>query len=290
MNIILTLITGICISLMIFFNGSLDGYIGNFPSLLFIHSTGFILISLSFLKKQRPRKREKKSKWFLLAGVMGIVVVTLNNTVYNMGGVLLTLGGTLAGQVIMASIMELVKHNKNGERVPIGKIISLLLVIPGATIIGLRSNIEFYWIFISWIPGMLVMLQSYMNSQNILSIGFKKTLIIHYGSTLAVLLIMMIFIPLGDSVSKVLSGQVPLQFVIGGGSIAIFIVSVGSYLLLKLKPITYVLLLYTGQLSSAILLDYTTGLPFSKEKFIAMILIICGLFLGEIKLNKKAGV
>ncbi|MBN2617752.1 MAG: DMT family transporter [Spirochaetales bacterium] len=272
---------------MIFFNGSLESYIGNYPSLLFIHATGFILISLSFLKQQTPKKREKKSNWFLLAGIMGILIVTLNNTVFKMGGVLLTLGGTLAGQVMMASIMELVKHSKNGERIPIGKILSLLLVIPGATIIGLRSNIEFYWIIISWIPGMLVMIQTYMNSQNILSIGFKKTLIIHYGSALSILLLMMTFIPLGDSISNVFSGQVPLHFVLGGGSIAIFVVSIGSYLLLKLKPITYVLLLYTGQLSSAILLDYTQGLPFSLEKLIAMLLIICGLFIGEIKFTRK---
>ncbi len=287
MNIILALITGICISLMIFFNGSLEGYVGNFPSLLFIHMSGFILISLSFLKKAEVKIREKKSKWNLLAGVMGIVVVTLNNRVYGMGGVLLTLGGTLAGQVIMAAIMETVKHKKKGESLPIGKILSLCLVLPGAIIIGLRSNLPFYWIIISWIPGVLVMLQAYMNSQNVLSLGFRKTVMIHYGSTLVVLAFMLFFIPLGDSISKVFSGQVPVQYVIGGGSVAVFVISIGSYLLLKLKPITYVLLLYIGQLAGALFLDYSLGLPFSIVKLIAMIFIIGGLFIGEMKIKKS---
>lgn len=287
MNIILALITGLCISLMIFFNGSLEGYIGNYPSLLFIHMSGFILISLSFLKKSEIKVREKKSKWNLLAGVMGIVIVTLNNKIYGMGGVLLTLGGTLAGQVIMAAIMETVRHKKKGEKLPIGKILSLCLVLPGAIIIGLRSKLPLYWILISWVPGILVMIQAYMNSQNVLSIGFKKTLIVHYGSALVVLSLMLMFIPLGDSISKVFSGNVPLQYVIGGGAIAVFVISIGSYLLLRLKPITYVLLLYSGQLSGALFLDYSLGLPFSIEKFIAMILIICGLLVGEFKIKKR---
>lgn len=287
MNIILTLITGICISVMIFLNGSLEGYIGNYPSLLFIHMSGFIIITSMFLKKNSSKKREKKSKWYLLAGVIGIAIVTLNNKIFSMGGVLLALSGTLTGQVIMALIMELLKNRQTKKNLPIGKIISLLLVIPGTVIIGFRSGLPFYWIVISWIPGFMVMIQSFMNSQNILSIGFRKTLIVHYGSALLILMIMLFFIPLGDSITKVFSGDIPIPFIIGGGSIAIFVVSVGSYMLLKLKPITYVLLLYSGQLSGALFIDYTTGLPLSFEKLIAMILILSGLFIGELKLKGK---
>ena len=288
MNIILILLVGVCSSIMIYLNGSLEGYIGNFPALLFIHISGLSLIVLSFAKKTVENVQQKKSKWFLLAGVLGIGVVSLNNTIYKMGGVLLTLGGTLAGQVLMASIMEILKNKKNGEKLTIGKIISLFLVIPGATLIGLRSQLPFYWIFISWIPGILIMLQSYMNSQNILSVGFKKTLFVHYASALLILLVMVIFIPVKEQVHLVLSGNVPIHFVVGGGSIALFVVSIGSYLLLNLKPITYVLLMYTGQMSTTIVLDYTQGLPFSIEKLLAMFLIITGLILGELKNWKKA--
>lgn len=287
MNIILALITGICISAMIFLNGSLESYIGNYPSLLFIHMSGFILISLMFLHKKEPKIRERRSRWYLLAGVMGIAVVTLNNKVFSMGGVLLALSGTLTGQVIMALIMEIIKNKRTQTTLPLGKIISLFLVIPGAVIIGARSGLPYYWIILSWIPGIMVMLQSFMNSQNILSLGFRKTLIVHYGSTLVILLLMLSFMPsVSAAFVKVFSGDVPIPFVIGGGSVAIFVVSIGSYLLLKLKPISYVLLLYSGQLSGAILIDYTQGLPISIEKTVAMILIILGLFIGEIKLKR----
>lgn len=287
MNIILALITGICISAMIYFNGSLESYVGNYPSLIFIHLTGFILVSTMFLKKPKVKERERRSRWYLLAGIMGLLVVTINNKIFGLGGVLLTLSGTLTGQVIMALIMEIKRDRKLNVSLPPGKIISLFLVIPGGVLIGLRSGLPFYWIVISWLPGMLVMIQSFMNSQNILSLGFKKTLIMHYGSSLVVLLIMLPFMPsITEAFLNTFSGNVPLQFVLGGGSIAIIIVSVGSYLLLKLKPITYVLLLYSGQLSGAIFIDYTQGLPLSIEKLAAMILIIAGLIIGETKFKK----
>lgn len=287
MNIILTLITGLCISAMIFFNGSLEGIIGNIPAIIFIHVVGLILTSPLFIKKTEKKSMEKKSRWYLLAGVLGIAVVTISNKVFWKGGVLLTLSGTLAGQVIMAAVMEWVKHKKEKKSMPIGKILSLALVLPGSIIIGLRSGLTFDWILLSWIPGAIILMQSFMNSQNILSIGFRKTLVFHFGTALAVLLPMMLFIPMEDAFSKVFSGQVPILFLIGGGSLSLFVITIGSYLLLKIKPITYVLLMYCGQLTGAMMIDSLSGYGFSIEKAAAMGLVIAGLFLGELKKKKR---
>ncbi len=285
MNIILALITGLCISVMIFFNGSLEGYIGNIATLLFIHLTAFTFTGLMFLKKSRENNREKKSRWFLLAGLLGIIVVTISNRVFSKGGVLLTLSGTLAGQVLMASIMEFITHYKVKKRVPIGKIISLLLVLPGAILIGLKSNLPIAWILLSWVPGILILVQAYMNSQNILSVGFRKTLIFHFGTALIIIIPLIFLFPVIDEITKILNGEVPLLFLLGGGTIALFVISIGSFLLLKLSPITYVLLLYSGQIGGALIIDYISGHPLSIEKTVAMGLIIAGLLSGE--LGKK---
>lgn len=281
MNIILALITGFCISVMIYFNGSLEGIVGNLPSLIFIHATGIAVTGLLFIKKTDNKLRERKSKWFLLAGVIGIVVVSINNQVFSKGGVLLALSGTLAGQVLTAFIVELYNHKKIDKKIPLGKILSVTLVLPGSIFLGLRSNMPYVWILISWVPGILIMLQSFMNSQNILSIGFKKTLLFHFGTTLIILLPLMFIFPITDAITKILSNCVPLQYLFGGGTIALVAISLGSYLLLKLNPITYVLLLYSGQLSGALILDVLSGIPLSIEKMIALVLIILGLFIGE---------
>ncbi len=286
MNIILALITGLCISVMIFFNGSLESYIGNIPSLLCIHITALVLSLAMFIKKRSNIVREHKSRLFLLAGVIGIIVVTISNQVFNKGGVLLTLSGTLSGQVVMAFIIELIKFKKLNKKLPIGKLLSLILVLPGSIILGLQSNLSFGWIMLSWVPGILILIQAYMNSQNILSVGFRVTLLFHFGTALLALIPLVLIFPLGDSISQVLSGSVPIVFIVGGGTVALFVISIGSFLLLKLNPITYVLLLYTGQLTGALIIDFLQARPLSMETIIAMGLIITGLFSGEIKFRK----
>lgn len=286
-NIILAIITGLCISGMIFFNGSLSESIGNLPSLLFIHLTGFILTALLFIRKQPNKKREKKSNLYLLAGILGIVVVTISNLIFSKGGVLLTLSGTLAGQVLAAFVMESIRHKNDDTKIGVSKIISTVLVVLGASILGLKSHISVIWILLSWIPGILILIQSYMNSQNILSIGFRKTLIFHFGTVFIVLIPLVLLNPIGSSMIKVFSGEVPIPFLIGGGSLALFVVSIGSYLLLKLKPIIYVLLLYSGQLIGALVIDYIVGIPLSLDKLMSMGIIVIGLIVGEYEKFKK---
>ncbi|MGL1893149.1 MAG: DMT family transporter [Spirochaetaceae bacterium] len=287
MNIILALITGLCISVMIYFNGSLESYIGNIPSLLLIHLTALFLSSVMFLKKSKPKVRIKKSRLYLLAGIIGILVVTISNQVFRKGGVLLTLSGTLSGQVIMAFILEVVKSKKTDKKISIGKVISLLLVLPGSIILGSQNSMSLGWILLSWVPGFLILIQAYMNSQNILSVGFRVTLIFHFATALVGILLLLTIFPLGDTVSQLLSGQVPPIFIFGGGFVSIFVISIGSYLLLKLTPLTYVLLLYTGQLTGALIIDLFQGRPLSVEIVFAMCLIVIGLFSGEFKKSTK---
>lgn len=283
MYTILTLITGLCISIMIFFNGSLEGVIGNYPALISIHITGFTLSSLMFMKRSSKESREKRSPWYLSAGLLGIIVVTITNQVFKRGGVLVTLSGTLTGQVLLATVMELISHIKKRENLPTRKTLSIALVLPGAILLGLRSDLSPLWIVISWIPGILILTQSFMNSQNIVSIGFRKTLLFHFGTVVLILIPGLFIFSVDIPYKEILSGDVPILFLTGGGTVALFVISIGSYLLLKIKPITYVLLIYSGQIAGAIIIDIIIGNNLSLEKIAAMGLIVVGLFIGEIK-------
>lgn len=288
MYVVLNFIVGVSTALMIFLNGSLEGYVGNYTSLLYIHISGLLLISLSLFKKEEVKQPAKKRPWFLLAGSFGIIVVSLNNIIFSRGGVLLTLGGTLTGQVLAATVMELYKVIKKGEKLHSGRIVSLILVIPGAIIIGSRSGLNPLWIILSWLPGILIMIQAYFNSQNIISYGFKITTIVHYLSAFILLLIGIIFIPQAGNFMDVFRGEVPIYFAAGGGFVSVFIVMMGSFLLLKIKPITYVLLMYSGQLCGALFLDYLMDLSLSMEKIVALILIVSGLLAGEFPFKQRS--
>lgn len=285
MNITLTILTGLCISVMIFFNGTLDGYIGTVPSMIIIHLTGLLLSIFISLKKSIPSSDYKTSRWNLLAGLLGLGVLPLMNAIFSIGGVVLSLIGTLAGQIIMAFIIELYSI-KSFKALKL-KFVSIILVVFGAGYIGISNNISFLWIIISWIPGMLLFIQSLMNSKNIKTYGLNKTVLFHYGTALIVL------IPLYliknsfnyQDLSQLIT--VPGIFLFGGGLLSIFAISMGSYLLLKVKPITYVLVIYLGQIIGAMSIDSFLGLTMSTDKIIGLFLIVNGLIIGEVKFRQR---
>lgn len=268
---------------MIFFNGSLESQTGNIPALFFIHLTAFTLSGLLFLKKNVKVQREKKSRLYLLAGLLGIIVVSITNKVFMKGGVLLALSGTFAGQVFLATIMEWFKYRQEEKKMPWTKFFSLFCIIPGSLWLGYRSQLPLQWILLSWVPGILILAQSWLNSQNILSVGVRITLLFHFGSVLLLLAPLFLISYRSEIMPLVLTGEVPLQNLTGGGFMSIFVISLGSYLLLKIKPVTYVLLLYSGQLAAALILDSFQGYDLSLEKVVGVILIIAGLFIGEVK-------
>lgn len=285
MNITLTVLTGLCISVMIFFNGSLDEYIGTLTSMILIHLTGLFISIVLSLRKSKKIISTKSSKWNLSAGLLGLGVLPIMNAVFSVGGVVLSLIGTLAGQIVMAFIVELYSTKSIKSLMP--KFTSIVLVISGASYIGLSNNISILWILISWIPGMLLFIQSLMNSKNIMSFGLNKTVLFHYGTALLILIPIYLIQSSFSYPDFTLLKDVPKIFLFGGGFLSIFAISMGSYLLLKVKPVTYVLVIYSGQIAGAIIIDYYLGKSISVDKVIGLILIIVGLFIGEAKIKVK---
>lgn len=261
---------------MIFFNGSLESIVGSELSLFFIHITACVLTLFSFLKRAEKSERVEKNRLFLLAGLIGILIVVVTNRVFLKGGVLLALSGTFTGQIIAATSLEIINRKKLTKT----QLLSMFLIISSSFLLGYINRLPFVWVLISWLPGLLLFIQTYMNSQNILSVGTRTTLIFHFGT---VLIILIPYLLINNSLSDVNWGylqDIPIQFLVGGGTLAIFVISISSYLLLRLPAITFVLLLYTGQLTGAVILDYIMNIPFSFGKLIVLIIISLGLFLN----------
>lgn len=285
MNYSLTLLTGLAISFVIFLNGSLQQHVGILLSLIFIHLSGLLCSLLLFLKREKKAVLEKKSPFYLLAGTIGIVIVIISNYIFSRGGVFLTLSGTLSGQVIWALALEIFRLKKDRSSFPFNKLLSALVVLLGAIYIGSKNGFSFSLISLSWIPGILILIQTHMNSQNTLSMGFKKMLLVHFGSPFILLtLFYFIFIYRGGDIVP-MSNNFPKLLLIGGGSIAVIVVSLSSILFLKIKPITFVLLLNIGQIIGAICLDTIMGLDLSIDKIVTGVVIVLGVLIGGINFS-----
>lgn len=261
---------------MIYFNGSLESIVGSELSLFFIHITACVLTILSFLKKPERKRSVNRNKLFLLAGLLGILIVVVTNRVFLKGGVLLALSGTFTGQIIAATCLEIV-NRKGLTKV---QLFSMLLIISASFLLGYINSLHVIWVLISWLPGILLFIQTYMNSQNILSVGTRVTLIFHFGTVLLVLVPFLMFNNTLSVVEWRYLQEIPTLFLIGGGALAIFVISISSSLLLKLPALTFVLLLYTGQLTGAVFIDYIMNIPFSMGKLVVLIIISLSLFLN----------
>jgi len=307
--------SGGLIALMILVNGGLQGRVGPLPSLIIIHFMGLVasslFLSLRAVQKQRGIPAGEAARaplegvdhkgaaplWFITAGVLGIAVVFLNNLIYSKGGVLLALGGTLAGQTLVAHLLE-GTHWFEGRKSPLfQRILSVALVLPGAAIIGLRSGVGLGWVGVSWIPGAILMVQSMMNTRNALRWGQPKMLLLNYATALAVLLPLFAILGGAALVATPSSGHrepgpfaaligaaiaVPPYLWLPGGVIGVIVIGTSAFLFQRSSAIKVVLGLYAGQIAIGILLDALSGLPLQAEKILGVAMVIAGLGAGEL--------
>ncbi len=293
--------SGGLVALMILLNGGLQGRIGALPALIVIHFMGLVgsgvFLALSGRRAGGQPKGPEAGKlaphWFVVAGIFGIGVVFLNNLVFGKGGVLLALGGTLAGQTLVAHLLEGTRWF-DGRKSPVAqRILSLALVLPGAAIIGLRSGVGIVWVLVSWVPGGILMFQSMMNTRNALRWGQPKMLLLNYASALSVLV--PLYLIVGSSAGRGFphlfqaAASVPPYVSLPGGVIGVIVIGTTAFLLNRSSAIKVVLALYVGQIGIGILLDALSGLSLQPEKVIGVAMVLLGLGAGELHRLRALG-
>lgn len=306
MYITVAVVSGGLIALMILVNGGLQGSVGALPALVFIHSMGFLASAGSLAVGRRFRRftppfalpgPSRAPLWFAAAGTLGIGVVFINNLIFAKGGVLLALGGTLAGQTLVADILEGTRWFDGRKSPVVQRVLSLVLVLPGAAIIGFRSGLGPGWVALSWLPGAILMVQSMMNSRNALRWGTSKMLLFNYATALSVLIPLFALFG-GEALSRPeavglasvgglhallhLATTVPVYLTIPGGVIGVIVVGTTSYLFNRSSAVKVVLGLYVGQIGVGIAIDTLSGLPFQMEKIGGVVMVLLGLGAGEL--------
>ncbi|MCM1988571.1 DMT family transporter [Oceanirhabdus seepicola] len=117
-----SIIIGIMISVMITFNGILSSNLGNSQAIFFIHIMGIItILTFMFLKKIKWNSIKNVPKYLLIPGMIGVVMVTINNLTVNNIGLSLTVACGVFGQMLFSSIVDhfglfgndVYKFNKN---------------------------------------------------------------------------------------------------------------------------------------------------------------------------------
>ncbi len=292
MYVILSIFTGLLVSVMIQLNGVLQMAVGGNRALLSIHIFGLAgaLVFLAFTGRRMKGDPENKSPvFFLTAGMAGTLIVFLASVIFGKGGILLSLSGSLAGQTLAASIFESFYSEKRDPSPLVQRVISPALLIPGSILIGVKAGVGPLWILVSWTPGVILMAQQMMNSRNTSRYGTPRTIVFNYLS--ALILIIPLYLATsairGDAaLSRELFAELnslPWYITAGGGLIGVFSTGMIAYLLLKSPALVVTLGIYAGELAGGLVLDYCNGEEFEILKLAGILLVSAGMAAGRIR-------
>jgi uncharacterized membrane protein YdcZ (DUF606 family) len=302
MYTILSLTTGALVALMVQYNGQLQQQLDALPALSIIHLVGLCSAGL-YMMGSRLRHRAAGSRdtpataaetaaetaagvrapwWFLGAGILGIAAVVLNMHIFTRAGILLALGGTLAGQTLTAFAVEMVPWSRTAASPRIHRLTVIALIVPGTLLIGIYSGAGLPLIALSALPGAVLVLQTMLNRANSFRWGHPVMLLFNYLSALLLLIPLTLAYGSEGVLRPVLTGAVPLHILLGGGILGVGVVGLITFLLKKASPITTFLGLYTGQLGIGILLDLQAEGELPAAKLLGALLVGAGLLAGEL--------
>lgn len=107
MNIALAALIGVMLSFMVLTNGTLAGYLGNYPATVVNHAIGLsIVLIIIFFKKIKIKTLPKAPFYIYLGGAVGVFTVLFTNISFNHLGMSRTLALGLLGQSITSIFID----------------------------------------------------------------------------------------------------------------------------------------------------------------------------------------
>lgn len=98
---------GIVIAIMVTFNAVLANYTNQYQAILIIHIVGLIsVIIILILKKEKVKLNKNIPIYLFSGGLIGILLVFLNNLCFNSLGASLTLSLGVFGQLVLACFID----------------------------------------------------------------------------------------------------------------------------------------------------------------------------------------
>ncbi len=132
------------------------------------------------------------------------------------------------------------------------------------------------YIFMAFIAGWLIVLSMIFNSNLAKKIGIFQSTLINYTVGLFVSGLLALVMNRQIDISLLEFNAIPWWAYLGG-LVGVAIVSASNYIIPKIPVIYTTLLVYVGQLTFGLTLDYLSGFPISRNRLIGGTLIIIGL-------------
>ncbi|MDR0296015.1 MAG: DMT family transporter [Prevotellaceae bacterium] len=274
----LSLLTGILIAVLVAFNGGLAEQYGLYSATVIIYMSGLLIITIFVcLKKEKPFSRKYPYALYL-GGAFSVSTIIFASFAFGRVSVSAILALGLLGQSVAGLIVD--QFGFLGmPKYPFAKhkIVGLLLVLAGA--MTMVDGLDIWAVIMAFAAGVTFIVSRTLNAKlanetNIYIGTFYNFFIGFIVSILAFLILG------GGEVAYPDFGISPFSphwYIYTGGIIGIFVILLNNITVIKISAIYLTLLLFVGQVFSAIVIDLIIQQELSGRYLIGAVLVTTGL-------------
>ena len=273
MYYLLSLLAGMLISVMVVFNGGLNGRVGQTAALVIIHLAGLVFILLLMLLKGEKLRLKRLPFYLYLGGMLGIMTTVFNNTAFGHISVSAMMALGLLGESVSSlladhfGLLGLPKRPFRRQKLWGG-----LLALAG--VVFMWDDFQLIPVIVCLLAGVTVLVSRLINARQAAHSGLLGSTLINYAVGLTGSLLLLLFTGGGQSVSFAISGPFYIYL---GGVMGGVIVLISSFCVGKIPSFYMTLALFLGQVLAGVLLDMVLAQAFPVNSLIGGLFVLGGL-------------
>ncbi len=284
---------GSMISFMVVFNTRFGEISAMSVSFIFNHAIGVVAITiiLAFLRIRRGKPAQRqKAPWYLwFGGAFGFLILNSNYITIIHIGASLAMATAVFGQSLGSLLFDLTGFmGMKTYAISRKKTFTLSVSFIGIAIMASQGGtFAIPYVVIGVLTGIITMIQMVYNSRFAVYKGVFFSARNNVLSGLAIAVVVYA-ITSADSTLKAFAtvGEVPVPLMLGGGLLAVLVVSGTNHVIPRIPAIYSALLLSSSQIITSIVLDYYMYDLFSIRILVGAIVILIGM-MGNVFIDWK---
>jgi transporter family-2 protein len=282
-------LAGGLLTLMNILNSALAARVGNYVSLLVIHSVGLVALCLVLLARKEKSSGAKLPFYYYGGGFVGVGTVLACNVAYGSLDTALAVALALLGQLIGSIVVDATgllgrkKYPLSARSLP-----GIVLAFVGIIIIAGSWEGKIGFMALALISGFLPSISFTMNSQLGVARGIFKSAWMNYAVGLATSLALIAIVrpPLAQGAAGL--GDTGILYIAGGGLLGVVMIVVTNFIFPKIPALWSTLLMFTGQALTGVIIDAVAQGSFSGRKLAGTLVVLAGMGVNAALDRKKA--
>jgi len=282
MYYLLALLTGVLITVMVTFNGSLTAEHGIYTGTVIIHVVGLVFVSLMLaVRREAPFKRVKGIPLRLyLGGAVGVITVLLTNFAFGSISVSALMAMGLFGQSLSGIAVDEyglfgMKRHPFNKRKLAG--LALMLAGIGVMVTDFGGRAAVIAAVAAFASGASIVTSRVLNARLGQEIGSRRGVFVCHVTGLLVAL--PLFFLLGGGEAGFHAGYAfsPLFFMYIGGIMGVVVISIDNATSVRIPAFYLALLLFLGQVSAGLVVDFIIERGINWINLVGGVLVAGGL-------------